>query len=69
VWLVRQTIALPPGHRRAAGGGGMSKRINAPIAAVHESAFGTKRTSQLLRGMSAFWGKADIVRAFGNVRY
>jgi len=30
------------------------------FAAVHESAFGTKRTYQSYRSMSAFGGKADI---------
>jgi hypothetical protein len=30
------------------------------FAAVHESAFGTKRTFQSLSAMSAFGGKADI---------
>ena len=33
-----------------------------PVAAVHESAIGTKRTSQRCRAMSAFGGKADITR-------
>ena len=30
------------------------------FAVVHESAFGTKRTSELTPPMSAFGGKADI---------
>ncbi len=30
------------------------------FAAVHESGFGTKRTCQWRRAMSAFGGKADI---------
>ena len=30
------------------------------FAAVHESAFGTKRTSESTQPMSAFGGKADI---------
>jgi two-component system, cell cycle response regulator DivK len=34
------------------------------IAAVHESAFGTKRTLQNVGLMSAFRGKADIVRCY-----
>jgi len=33
---------------------------DASIAAVHETAFGTKRTCPTLQRMSAFWGKADI---------
>jgi hypothetical protein len=34
---------------------------NDKIAAVHESAFGTKRTSQQCFARSAFGGKADMV--------
>src|SRR5262249_24528320 len=37
-------------------------------AALHESAFGTKRTFRGLVPMSAFGGKADIVRKSQNVR-
>jgi len=37
-------------------------------AALHESAFGTKRTWCSRSAMSAFGGKADIVRALVNVR-
>src|SRR6516225_11045656 len=33
------------------------------FAAVHESAFGTKRTCQSRSAMSAFEGKADMTRA------
>src|SRR5215469_13587148 len=33
-----------------------------PIAAVHESAFGTKRTSRCAQPMSAFGGKEDITK-------
>jgi hypothetical protein len=32
------------------------------FAALHESAFGTKRTSELSLAMSAFGGKADMAR-------
>jgi hypothetical protein len=35
-------------------------RVDQSYAAVHESAYGTKRTSQLRCRMSAFGGKADI---------
>src|SRR5262249_3930860 len=38
------------------------------ICAVHESAFGTKRTSRHAQSMSAFGGKADIGRRWMNVR-
>jgi hypothetical protein len=31
-----------------------------PFAALHESAYGTKRTSESTRLMAAFGGKADI---------
>ena len=37
------------------------------FAAVHESAFGTKRTSQRAQLMSAIGGKADIAQAVVNV--
>src|SRR5215469_8355936 len=37
-----------------------SDRIAMHFAAVHESAFGTKRTCQHVRSLSAFGGKADI---------
>src|SRR5262249_22141448 len=43
-------------------------RIGSVFAAVHESAFGTKRTFRGLVPMSAFGGKADIVRKSQNVR-
>jgi hypothetical protein len=36
------------------------------FAALHESAFGTKRTSLWSRSMSAFGGKADISGATKN---
>jgi hypothetical protein len=32
------------------------------MAAVHESAFGTKRTFESTQPMSAFGGKADMTR-------
>jgi hypothetical protein len=35
-------------------------KIGSAFAAVHESAFGTKRTFTLRWSMSAFGGKADI---------
>ena len=35
-------------------------RVDQFYAALHESAFGTKRTSGLYQSMSAFGGKADI---------
>jgi hypothetical protein len=35
------------------------------IAAVHESAFGTKRTSEADGSMSAFGGKEDIAQIIG----
>jgi CRP-like cAMP-binding protein len=38
------------------------------IAAVHESAFGTKRTSRAGVPMSAFGGKADMMRMCPDVR-
>jgi hypothetical protein len=34
------------------------------FAAVHESAFGTKRTSSSAQLMSPFGGKADIAKSF-----
>src|SRR5262249_54125278 len=40
-----------------------------PFAAVHESAFGTKRTSRHAQPMSAFGGKADIGRMRCDVRF
>jgi hypothetical protein len=42
-------------------------RVDQSYAAVHESAYGTKRTSQLRCRMSAFGGKADIPIDRGNV--
>jgi len=36
-------------------------RIAAPLAAAHESAFGTKRTCSFRSAMSTFGGKADMV--------
>ena len=38
-------------------------------AAVHESAFGTKRTSRQPQPMSAFGGKADMTRTCPDVRF
>jgi hypothetical protein len=38
------------------------------IAALHESAFGTRQTCQSCSAMSAFGGKADIYRTRLNVR-
>jgi hypothetical protein len=43
-------------------------RATLPIAALHESAIGTKQTSLDTQTMSAFGGKADIVRTSLNVR-
>ena len=43
--------------------------MRAPFAAVHEFAFGTKRTSKRRPAMSAFGGKADIAQTFENVRF
>ena len=40
-------------------GCGANSGYQAGIAAVHESAFGTKRTSLFAPHMSAFGGKAD----------
>ena len=37
------------------------------FAAMHMSAFGTKRTCQSLSAMSAFGGKADITRTCTDV--
>ena len=39
------------------------------FAAVHESAFGTKRTSKRRPAMSAFGGIADIAQGSRNVRF
>jgi hypothetical protein len=39
------------------------------IAALHESAFGTKQTSVLTQPMSAFGGKADINERQADVRF
>ena len=39
------------------------------FAAMHMSAFGTKRTCRSPSAMSAFGGKADINRAFPNVAF
>src|SRR5262249_1890925 len=39
------------------------------ICAVHESAYGTKRTSRGCVPMSAFGGKADIALRCPNVRF
>jgi hypothetical protein len=38
------------------------------FAAVHESAFGTKRTCRSGRGMSALGGETDIRQASRDVR-
>jgi hypothetical protein len=38
------------------------------FAAVHESAFGPKRTSLVALHMSAFGGKADMTLCGANVR-
>jgi hypothetical protein len=38
------------------------------FAAVHESAFGTKRTSRTFSCLSAFGGKADIASVVSFVR-
>ena len=43
-------------------------RITMPFAAVHESAFSTKRTFLFALRMSAFGGKADMAIALRNVR-
>ena len=37
------------------------------FVAVHESAFGTKQTSEFSQLISAFGGKADIAQTFENV--
>jgi hypothetical protein len=37
-----------------------------PFAALHESAYGTKRTSRQAQPMSAFGGKADIAATEWN---
>ena len=58
-------LTIPPNtarHRRR------GDRIAMFYAAVHESAFGTKRTFRGVVPMSAFGGKADISRTFRNVR-
>jgi hypothetical protein len=39
------------------------------FAAVHEFAFGPKRTFQVHAVMSAFGGKADIMQTSENVRF
>jgi hypothetical protein len=39
------------------------------FVAVHESAFGTKRTCRMAQSMSAFGGKADIAETSENVRF
>ena len=43
--------------------------IRLRFVAVHESAFGTKRTSRHAQPMSAFGGKADITQTRLNVRF
>jgi hypothetical protein len=43
--------------------------MRAPFAAVHESAFGTKRTSRSRCRMSAFGGKADVAIPKRDVRF
>jgi hypothetical protein len=35
---------------------------------LHESAFGTKRTSELTETIFAFGGKADIDRMYSDIR-
>jgi hypothetical protein len=47
-------------HLREAGAAAKFLRTGSAICAVHESAFGTKRTSRDTQPMSAFGGKADI---------
>ena len=64
----RQSIGLDSSsigarHRRR------GHRLGPIFAAVHESAFGTKQTSRLRQGMSAFGGKGDLGWAFFNVRF
>jgi hypothetical protein len=44
------------GHRRAAGGSVISEPFLPSIAAVHESAFGTKRTFAAVQCNVRFWG-------------
>jgi len=39
------------------------------FAALHMSAYGTKRTSRGWVSMSAFGGKADIARTCSDVRF
>ena len=39
------------------------------FVAVHESAFGTKRTSLVALHMSAFGGKADMTFCAAHVRF
>ena len=47
----------------------IENNITMLFAAVHESAFGTKRTSLVAPHMSAFGGKADMCRATRDVRF
>src|SRR5262249_29239335 len=44
-------------------------RVNRLLAALHESAFGTKRTTRAFSCLSAFGGKADKVQAEREVRF
>jgi hypothetical protein len=44
-------------------------RVDQFYAALHETAYGTRRTSELSQPMSAFGGKADIAQTSGNVRF
>jgi hypothetical protein len=48
---------------------GNTYRSQALIAAVHESAYGTCRTSNRRPSMSAFGGRADIAFDRRNVRF
>jgi putative ABC transport system substrate-binding protein len=47
-------------HSRISAARRRGDRISTYFAAVHKSAFGTKRTCPLRRSMSAFGGKADV---------
>jgi len=54
--------ARPHGSTDSTGGCRRGDRIAMCFGAVHESAFGTKRTCPSRRSMSAFGGKADIAQ-------
>jgi hypothetical protein len=47
----------------------MGAIILVEICAVHEAAYGTKRTSKMFPLMSAFGGKAGIARTGCDVRF